>query len=255
MNAVGIIPARMNASRFPGKPLAEMYGMPMIGHVYHRTNLVKELYASYVATCDKEIAKYIKSIGGNAVMTSSSHTRATTRTAEAINCIESEFGKKIDIIVMVQGDEPLIQPDTISETLKHFEDSGVDIVNVMSCLRSHDHFLDKNNVKVVVDKNNNALYFSREPIPSPWKGIDDFPKYMQTGVIAFRRDAILSFNSMSESPLEQIESVDMNRVLEAGGKIRMVKTDYLTMGIDTLEELKYAENLLIKDITLKKYLR
>jgi len=253
MNVIGIIPARMGATRFPGKPMATLHGMPMVGHCYHRTKLAIGINATYVATCDEEIASYIREIGGIAIMTSKLHTRATTRTAEAVEIIESKSKNKIDVVVMVQGDEPLILPETIAETLGYFEDRKVDIVNIMSRLRSDEQFADKNNVKVVVKKNNDALYFSRESIPSPWQH-NNIPKYMQTGIIAFRRETLMNFNAMDETPLEQIESVDMNRVLETGGCIRMVATDAVTIGVDTPEELKYAENLLSEDVAMKQYL-
>lgn len=254
MKAIGIIPARMGASRFPGKPMEKMLGMPMIGHCYHRTRLAPGLDAVYVATCDEPIAEYVRSIGGKAVMTSSSHNRATTRTAEALEIIERETGESVDVVVMVQGDEPLIAPEIIGETLIHFSDPSVDIVNVMSRLRTLEAFVDKNNVKVVVNPNNDALYFSREPIPSPWKGWEHLPRYMQTGIIAFRRDVLLRFNAMAETPLEQYESVDMNRVIETGGRIRMVLTEALTIGVDTPEELLAAEKLLRDDPALARYL-
>jgi 3-deoxy-manno-octulosonate cytidylyltransferase (CMP-KDO synthetase) len=253
MKAIGIIPSRLGSSRFPGKPLVTMLGMPMVGHCYHRTRLALGLEAAYVATCDKAIAEYVRSIGGKAVMTASTHNRATTRTAEALEIIERETGEKIDIVVMVQGDEPLIAPETIGETLKHFDDPAVQIVNVMSKIRTLEAFTDKNNVKVVADLNKDALYFSREPIPSPWKGWEQLPRYMQTGIIAFRRDVLLSFNAMQESPLEQYESVDMNRVLETGGRIRMVPTEAFTIGVDTPAELSEAEMHLRDDPTLSRY--
>lgn len=254
MNVIGIIPARLAASRFPGKPLKEMLGMPMIGHCYHRTRLAEGIQDTYVATCDQPIADYVRSIGGNAIMTSDQHTRATTRTAEALEIIEKDKGKRVDVVVMVQGDEPLIAPETIAETIPHFDDPSVDIVNIMSRLQTLEMFEDVNNVKVVVDLENNALYFSREPIPSPWKGWEHIPRYMQTGIIAFRRDVLLNFNSMEETPLEQIESVDMNRVLETGGKIRMVPTDAMTIGVDTKEELLVAEKMLAADQSVSRYL-
>ncbi|MDD5240742.1 MAG: 3-deoxy-manno-octulosonate cytidylyltransferase [Sulfuricella sp.] len=254
MKAIGIIPARMGASRFPGKPMAKLLGMPMVGHCYHRTRLAPGLDAAYVATCDEPIAEYVRGIGGTAIMTSLSHNRATTRTAEALELIERESGERVDVVVMVQGDEPLISPEIIGETLRHFADPSVDIVNVMSRLRTLEAFVDKNNVKVVVNPNNDAIYFSREPIPSPWKGWEHLPRYMQTGIIAFRRDVLLRFNAMAETPLEQYESVDMNRVLETGGHIRMVLTEALTIGVDTPQELKDAEELLKNDPTLAQYL-
>jgi len=254
MNVIGVIPARMGSSRFPGKPLERIHGMPMIGHCYHRTALAPGIKKAYVATCDTEIYDYILSIGGNVVMTSNAHTRATTRTAEALEKIEIETGDRVDVIVMVQGDEPLIHPETIGETIVHFHNQSVNVVNIMSRLNTKKAFEDKNNVKVVVDKNNDALYYSREPIPSSWNGWENIPRYMQTGVIAFRRDTLIAFNAMPETCLEQIESVDMNRILETGGKIRMVLTDAITIGVDVPEELKAAEVMLKDDELLGQYL-
>lgn len=255
MKAVGIIPARMAATRFPGKSLAPLLGMPMIGHCYHRTRLAPGLAEAYVATCDQEIADYVTAIGGRAIMTSSSHRRATSRTGEALEALERETGEPLDVVVMVQGDEPLIAPQTIGETLSHFADASVDIVNVMSRLRSLEAFVDRNNVKVVVNRQHDALYFSREPIPSPWKGWEHLPCYMQTGIIAFRSAMLRRFNAMEETMLEQIESVDMNRVLEHGGRIRMVLTESVTIGVDIPEERERAEALLRKDPTVSAYLR
>ena len=253
MKAIGIIPARMGATRFPGKPMAKIFDMPMVGHCYYRTKLAPGIMDTYVATCDDEIAHYIDGIGGKTVMTSNSHTRATTRTAEAVERIEEETQTKVDVVVMIQGDEPLILPETIAATLEHFSDPTVEIVNIMSRLRTYEQFIDKNNVKVVVNHKSNALYFSREPIPSPWHGIENVPMYMQTGIIAFRRDTLIHFNQMDETRLEQIESIDMNRVLETGGNIRMVPTEAITIGVDTPQELSDAETLMNNDPTLSQY--
>lgn len=254
MNAIGVVPARLGASRFPGKPLAALLGMPMIGHCYHRTRLTPGLQGAYVATCDQEIASYVNSIGGMAIMTSKSHTRATTRTAEAVAHIEARTGVRPDVVVMVQGDEPLIQPATIAETLRPFLDPTVEIVNIISRLRTEEQSVDKNNVKVVVSSGGDALYFSREPIPSPWRGWKKELAFQQTGIIAFRRDVLDRLIALPESPLEQTESVDMNRVLEAGGRIRTVLTENITVGVDTPEELQQAEKLLANDSTLALYL-
>jgi 3-deoxy-manno-octulosonate cytidylyltransferase (CMP-KDO synthetase) len=253
MKTIAIIPARMGASRFPGKPLHPILGVPMLGHCYFRTRMVPGLADTYVATCDQEIADYVTSIGGKAIMTSHSHNRATDRTAEAMLKIEAETGERIDVVIMVQGDEPLIMPDTIGETLPHFNDPAVDIVNIMSRLRTREQFEDKNNVKVVVNQQKEALYFSREPIPSPWRGVEQVPMYMQVGVIAFRRNAIIRFNSMPETTLEKIESVDMNRVLETGGRIRMVLTEAVTIGVDTPQEAVEVGRLMQGDALLSKY--
>lgn len=255
MNIVGIIPARMASSRFPGKPMKKIHGMPMIGHCYHRAAMALGADKSFVATCDAEIYNYILSIGGNAILTADTHSRATTRTAEALEKIEDKKGEKVDVVVMVQGDEPLIHPDTIVETIALFQDQSINIVNIMSRLDTKKAFQDKNNVKVVVNNFNDALYFSREPIPSSWKGWREIPRYMQTGIIAFRRNTLINFNATNETKLEQIESVDMNRVLETGGKIRMVLTDLLTMGVDVPEELITAEKILINDKVMKNYIK
>lgn len=254
MKAVGIIPARLAATRYPNKPMARILSMPMVGHCYHRTRLAPGVSSAYVATCDAEIADYVRSIGGTPILTATTHTRATTRTAEALEKVEASTGERVDVVVMVQGDEPLIQPETIAETLSHFSDPEVEVVNIMSRLRTYEQFVDKNNVKVVVNHRNDALYFSREPIPSPWRGIEGVPMYMQTGIIAFRRDVLLRFNGMAETRLEQIESVDMNRILETGGRIRMVLTEAVTIGVDTPEELKEAEALMQTDPTLSRYM-
>jgi 3-deoxy-manno-octulosonate cytidylyltransferase (CMP-KDO synthetase) len=255
MKAIGIIPARMGASRFPGKPMATLLGMPMIGHCYHRTRLAPGLSEVYVATCDRVIADYIDSIGGKTVLTSPLHDRASTRTAEALEILERDLSEEFEVVVMVQGDEPIIAPDVVGETLTHFDDKTVEIVNIMSKITSKDVFFDQNNVKVVVDCNSDALYFSREPIPSHWKGWEQLPKFMQTGIIAFRRRALLDFNSMPEMALERYESIDMNRILESGGSVRMVATSDFTIGVDTEEELFLAEKFLESDLAIKRYLK
>lgn len=252
MKAIAIVPARLGASRFPGKPLATILGVPMVGHCYFRTRMCRELLETYVATCDTEIADYVRSIGGKVVMTAATHTRAAMRTAEAMLAVEAEIGP-VDVVVMMQGDEPLITPDVISETLRHFADPSVEIVNIMSRLRTVEEFHDKNNVKVVVNSSMDALYMSREPIPSPWRGTDGLPMYMQVGVIGFRRDVLIRFNSMAETLLEKIESIDMNRVLETGGRIRMVPTEMRTIGVDTPAELAAVAEILKDDPLVATY--
>ena len=154
---------------------------------------------------------------------------------------------------MVQGDEPLISPEAITNMLEYFNDPQVEIVNLMSSIYSKEDFEDYNNVKVVIKENNDALYFSREPIPSSWKGLDSLPMYMQVGVIAFRRDALARFNALKQTRLEIIESIDMNRVLETGGAIRMVKTEDFMIGVDTPGEALRAEEALKKNAFYKKY--
>ncbi|MDA9244094.1 3-deoxy-manno-octulosonate cytidylyltransferase [Amylibacter sp.] len=254
MKAIAIIPARMGSSRFPGKPMKLIHGVPMIGHCYYRTSMSKDLLGTYVATCDQEIYDYIVSIGGQAVMTSNSHERATDRTAEAMLKIENEIGEKVDIVVMVQGDEPMVTPDMIDESLKPFKSKEINVVNLMAYMDTVVEFEDPNEVKVVVDKNNDAIYFSREPIPSRRKGFDNVPMLKQVCIIPFRREYLLKFNETEETELEKIESVDMMRIIENGEKVHMVLTNASSLGVDTQEDLKKAEEKMKGDILMKEYI-
>lgn len=254
MKAIAIIPARMGSSRFPGKPMKLIHGVPMIGHCYYRTSMSKDLLGTYVATCDQEIYDYIVSIGGQAVMTSNSHERATDRTAEAMLKIEDEMGERVDIVVMVQGDEPMVTPDMIDESLKPFKNKEINVVNLMAYMDTVVEFEDSNEVKVVVDKKNNAIYFSREPIPSRRKGFDSVPMLKQVCIIPFRREYLLKFNETEETELEKIESVDMMRIIENGEKVHMVLTDASSLGVDTMADLKNAEEKMKGDILMKEYI-
>jgi 3-deoxy-manno-octulosonate cytidylyltransferase (CMP-KDO synthetase) len=254
MNIIAIIPARMDSSRFPGKPMAEIHGIPMIGHCLYRVKMCKNLQDVYVATCDEVIYKYIESIGGNVVMTSDLHERASDRTAEAMIKIEKQTGKKVDIVVMVQGDEPMITPEMIDDALTPFEQSeDVNVVNLMSSIRSIKEFEDPNEVKVVVDNGSNAVYFSREPIPSRKKGYDTVPMLKQVCVIPFKRDYLLKFNEMEETELERIESIDMLRIIENGEKVHMVLNDTTTYSVDTEQDKCNVENTMVGDPLLARY--
>lgn len=254
MNIVGIIPARMGSSRFPGKPLAQIGDMSMIGHVYFRCKMSSALDEVYVATCDKEISDYIETIGGKVVMTAGTHERASDRTAEAMLKIEKVTDRKIDIVVMIQGDEPMLNPEMIDESIKPIiEDETIQVVNLMSPLKSKEEHNDLNEVKVVVDLNSYALYFSREPIPHWKKGGTDIPIYKQVCVIPFRRDFLIEFNGLKQAPLEIIESVDMLRVLEYGYKVKMVYSGFDTYSVDTIEDLRKVEKMIGKDPLVKKY--
>lgn len=210
MNIIAIIPARMGSSRFPGKPLADIHGIPMVGHVTIRTAMCKELSSTWIATCDQVVMDYAASAGLKAVMTADTHVRCTTRTAEAMLKIEEMTGQRADIVVMVQGDEPMITPDMIDAAVEPMlKDPSINVVNLMADLATEEEFEDPNEVKVVTDLNGDALYFSREPIPSRRKGTPHVPMHKQVCIIPFRRDYLLKFNAMDECPLEIIESVDM----------------------------------------------
>lgn len=247
MNILALIPARMGSTRFPGKPLAPILGMPMIGHVYKNVARASQLNSVIVATCDTEIFDYVESIGGNAVMTSSHHERATDRCAEALLILEEKNNTRYDIVVMVQGDEPMTHPDMITEVLQPMlNDESIYLVNLLGAIKEPQDFEDKNCVKVVCDLKQNALYFSREPIPTRWKS-EDVPMGKQVAVMAFHRDFLLKYTNMEPTPLEIIESVDMLRVLEHGYKIRMAHTRYNICAVDTPMDLQRVEKL-IRDL-------
>jgi len=254
VNIVGFIPARMESSRFPGKPLAKINGIPMIGHVYYRSKMSSILDDVYVATCNKEIEEYISSINGKTIMTSNKHERASDRIAEALLKVEEETGEKIDIVVMIQGDEPMIHPEMIEEAVYPLLNNGdVVVTNLMAKIKTKEDFRDPNEVKVVVDCQNNALYFSREPIPSDKKESNKNYMFKQICIIPFKRDFLIKFNQLEPTPLEIIESVDMMRVIEHGYKVKMVPTKYDTYSVDTKDDLNYVEKLMKNDILLKKY--
>ncbi|MDO8282171.1 MAG: 3-deoxy-manno-octulosonate cytidylyltransferase [Thermodesulfovibrionia bacterium] len=254
MKIVGIIPARMGSSRFPGKPLALIAGRPMIYHVYWRSKMSKRLSDVFIATCDKEIEEYCINNKMNVVMTKDTHERASDRTAEAMLKIEKIINTKIDIPVMIQGDEPMLVPEMIDLAVEPLvEDKNVSVVNLMSPLKSDDEHDDPNEVKVVVDKNNFALYFSREPIPSRKKGVKASSILKQVCIIPFTREFLLEFNELPQTPLEIAESVDMLRVLEHGGRVKMAYSPYETYSVDTKEDLEKVESLMKNDKLIQRY--
>jgi 3-deoxy-manno-octulosonate cytidylyltransferase (CMP-KDO synthetase) len=256
MKIIGVIPARMESSRFPGKPLADIHNVPMIGHCYHRAKMCPDLAEVYVATCDEEIAAYVTSIGGRAILTSPLHNRASDRTAEAVSIIERETGETVDIVVMIQGDEPMITPEMVSASLHPIiHDEKVNVVNLMAKMHSTEEFEDPNEVKVVVDMKRDAIYFSREPIPSRKKGGVDIPMLKQVCVIPFRRRYLDWFNSLPETTLEKIESVDMLRLIENGDKVRMVLSEVVTYSVDTPQDLEVVKEKMRDDRLMKSYLR
>jgi 3-deoxy-manno-octulosonate cytidylyltransferase (CMP-KDO synthetase) len=244
INILALIPARMGSSRFPGKPMAPLLGKPMIGHVYERVSRNPLLTLTAVATCDQEIVDYVTSIGGRAVMTGAHHERASDRCAEALGILEAQNGIRYDIVVMIQGDEPMTHPEMISEAVTPMlDDDTLQIVNLHGKIGSLTEFEDRNCIKVVCDLRGNALYFSREPIPTRAK-ITDIPMGKQVCIIPFRRDFLLEYTRMAPTPLEIAESVDMMRVLEHGLKVRMIPTRHDTRAVDTPEDLRLVEQLM-----------
>ncbi len=243
MNILALIPARMGSSRFPGKPMANILGKPMIGHVYERVAKCDLLTKTVVATCDQEIMDYVESIGGQAVLTSNRHERASDRCAEALGYLEEQDGIQYEIVVMVQGDEPMTHPDMISEAVAPMlKNPEIIVTNLLGEIESEEEFEDRNCIKVVCDLDSNALYFSREPIPTRKFGKISIKK--QVCVIPFTRDFLIEYTSLKPTPLEIAESVDMVRVLEHGLKVKMIPTKYITQAVDTLDDLKKVEELM-----------
>lgn len=240
---VAVIPARMGSSRFPGKPLASLLGRPMIEHVMRRAEMCRQLNAVYVATCDEEIKKVVERLGGRAIMTSAAHERASDRVAEAAEQIPA------DIVVMIQGDEPMITPEMVTAAVTPMlEDRSVKCVNLVRCVTSRNEYLDANTIKVVMDTHQNALYFSRAPIPAiDFTRTDHPPIFKQVCVIPFRREFLREFASWPQSPLEKAESIDMLRIVEHGGQIRLVEIEVDTHAVDTPEDLRLVESLMKDD--------
>lgn len=244
MKILALIPARMGSSRFPGKPMAKILGKPMIGHVYEQVNKNQSLYMTAVATCDDEIASYIESIGGRAVMTGVQHERASDRCAEALEIIEREENIKFDIVVMIQGDEPMTHPDMLTEAIKPLLlDSSVKVVNLLGDISCDEEFNDRNCIKVVCDIHLDAIYFSREPIPTHCKGVLVKP-YKQVCVIPFRRDFLIEYTKLPPTPLEIAESVDMLRVIEHGYKVKMAPTRHKSYSVDTPADLQKVQQIM-----------
>lgn len=250
MKFAAVIPARMASTRFPGKPLANICGLPMIEHVRRRVSMSKMIDYVIVATCDKEIYSKIIEYGGKACMTSDKHERCTDRIAEASKNLD------VDVVINVQGDEPMISPKMIDDLIKIFKnDKNVECVNLISPIKSQKEFDDPNVVKTVVDKDGYVLYFSRSAIPSKWKNSEDFDKYKQLGVIAFSKNLLIKYTELKPTPLEKVESVDMLRLLEHGYRVKTSISNYKTYGVDTVEDLKKVERIMQNDSLCKKYLK
>jgi len=247
LKILAIIPARMGSSRFPGKPLALINGTPMIGHVYNNVSKASLLTQVVIATCDREIYDYITSIGGLAIMTSSHHERASDRCAEALLYLENTQSVRYDIVVMVQGDEPMTHPAMISEVLAPMmQDNSIQVANLIAPIESDEEFNDRNCIKVVCNLSGDALYFSREAIPTLARSVN-VPLGKQVCIIPFRRDYLLEYTSLPPTPLEIAESIDMLRVLEHGGRVRMVRTFHQTFAVDTPEDLLKVSKLMSSD--------
>lgn len=250
MEIVAILPARMGSTRFPGKPLARILGLTMIEHVYRRTAQSQAVGSVYVATCDEEIRQAVEAFGGKAIMTSPTHQRASDRIAEAAE------GLSADIVVMVQGDEPMITPQMVDAAVAPMvQDSSIYCVNLAKRIETEEEYRDPNTIKMVMDRQGNALYFSREPVPSHRAlGFENIPVFKQICIIPFTRDFLLEYARLEPTPLEQAESVDMLRVLEHGYKVRLIETDVASHAVDTPADLALVESLMAKDPAVATYM-
>ncbi len=247
MKVLALIPARLASTRFPNKPLAQILEKSMLQHIVERVQLCKEIDQVAVATCDQEIIDHIQGLGHQAIMTSDRHERASDRCAEAVSKIEVAHKTNYDIVVMVQGDEPMTDPRMLSDVLRPFaDDPNLQVVNLYADIQPGE-FASTNCVKVVMDLVGNALYMSRAPIPVSMDGIER-PSGKQLGLIAFRRQALQKFTELTPTPLEVNESVDMLRFLEHGIKIRMQRTIYRTHAVDIPSDIAEVERLMKQQI-------
>ncbi len=248
MKITAVIPARYASTRFPGKALAEIDGRPMIQHVYERTAKSQLISRVIVATDDRRIADAITVIGGEAIMTSTDHETGTDRLAEVAASLDA------DIIVNVQGDEPLIDPAMIDQAIQPFlEESGLLMGTVKTRIKCLHDFLSPNVVKVVTDNRGDALYFSRSPLPffrDKWKDLKDesfccgrLLCYKHVGMYVYRRDFLLKFAAMPPTFLEISEKLEQLRAIENGIKIRVVETEFESIGVDTPDDLHKAQDL------------
>ena len=246
MKFIGIIPARYGSSRFPGKPLADMAGKPMIQRVYEQVK--KALDEVWVATDDERILQVVESFGGKAVLTSADHKSGTDRCNEAF----SKIGNDFDVIINIQGDEPFIQPQQI-ETLKTcFDSKETELATLVKPFKKEDGFevlFNPNSPKVILNKNSEAIYFSRSIIPyirdahhTEWLHKHIFYKHI--GMYAYRADVLKQITLLPQSNLELAESLEQLRWIENGYKIKVGLTNIETIGIDTPEDMEKAIKLL-----------
>ncbi|MFQ5532693.1 MAG: 3-deoxy-manno-octulosonate cytidylyltransferase [Candidatus Methylomirabilales bacterium] len=242
MKAVGVIPARYASSRFPGKPLAHLRGRPLIQHVYERARRSKTLERVVIATDDVRIRDVVAAFGGEAQLTGLHHASGTDRVAEVATSLSSQ------LVVNIQGDEPLIEPAMIDEAVAPFLLVESDFVMGTLCraLETEDEWRSPHVVKVVRDCRGFALYFSRAPIPYH-RVQGSNPYYKHIGLYVYRRDFLLEFARLAPTPLEGTEQLEQLRALENGYPIRVVETKYDSIGVDTPDDLERIERILAAD--------
>lgn len=239
MKTVAVIPARYASTRFHGKVLVELCGKPIIYHVYKNAKETPEIDDVIVATDDKIVLYACEALGIKAVMTGANHTSGTSRIIEVAKNIDA------DVIINVQGDEPLINKNVLSPLIKCFDDETVDIATVKTLIKEKELIDDENAVKVVCDINGYAMYFSRAGIPYRRSDVKAQPKYHKhIGVYAYRKEALLSTEKMKECEYEKTEMLEQLKWLYAGMKIKVIETDIFLHGIDTKEDLRYVEKII-----------
>lgn len=242
-----LIPARYASTRFPGKPLAEIGGKPMIQHVVEKAKTVTE--EVYVATDDERIRTCVEGFGGRALMTSADHRSGTDRCYEAFRKVMESTGKEFDVVVNIQGDEPFIRPEQVCHLVSCFDDPEVQIATLGKKFENNDDIFDPNKVKVVFSAQGTALYFSRSAIPycrgaeqKEWLAVTSF--YKHVGMYAYRPQVLEEITMLTPGILEKTESLEQLRWLENGYKIAVRVTDHESIGIDTPEDLKKANEAL-----------
>ena len=246
MKTIGIIPARWGATRFEGKILANLLGKPVIQHVWENARKAKTLDELIVACDDERIIKAVESFGGKAIYTSPNQPSGTDRLAEVVNPLD------VDIAVNIQGDEPLVKSIMIDNLVLALKDEKMaQMATMIKKIDDESELTNSNVVKVVIDKNGYALYFSRYSIPYNRTGESDETKrptyYKHIGLYAFTKDFLFTFRNLPKSSLENAEKLEQLRVLEYGYKIKTVETKFDTVGIDRPEDLKRAEDALLKE--------
>jgi len=243
---LGVIPARMSSSRFPGKPLEKIFGVPMIAHCYERALLSNTCDELVIATPDKEIMDWAKKYDIPTILTSHSHERATERAAEVTKLLEQE-GQFYDYILLLQGDEPQIFPNDIKELKKAFSISKSDVVNLIYPIHGSD-LSDANVVKAIITKSNKISFFTRAHVPyGSKKGI------RQLGMIGFTRDALLNYAQLEMTELEILESIDMMRFLENDIPIFAALSSFPIIGVDNPSDIQKVESMMKNDTFLIKY--
>jgi 3-deoxy-manno-octulosonate cytidylyltransferase (CMP-KDO synthetase) len=243
-SSIVVIPARYESSRLPGKALADIGGLPMIQHVYERARQARHASAVIVATDDERIADAVRSFGGEVRMTAASHRSGTDRLAEVAASIDC------DIIINVQGDEPLIEPEMIDEAVAPFAgDSGLRMSTLRRRIEDPEDFANPNVTKVVVDRDGYALYFSRSPIPYARRDGQAAPAWRHVGLYVYRRDCLLELSRLEPTVLEQSEALEQLRALEHGIRIKVIETTFDSIGVDTPDDLTRVRRLVDRQNT------